>query len=236
MATPGTGGTITQAVRDGVIYNVHTFISGGTFTAPSAGVTVVEVLVVAGGGGGGGYYGGGGGGGGGGIYQADYAVSGSGTSTVTVGSGGVGGSGASGGCGSNGGNSVFGSLTAIGGGGGGNNGAVGQAGGSGGGGGYSAAATNAAGTLLQGQTGGQRYANQTCGGGGGYSAPGGNGTATRALPGHVGRHAGLRRPQVRKIGVNRGPADWVLPFRHPLIAPAHRSYAERCRPIELPRR
>jgi len=37
----------------------------------------------------------------------------------------------------------------------------------------------------------------------------------RGLPGHVGCHAGLRCPQARKIGVNLGPADRVLSFRHP---------------------
>ena len=118
-----TGGTITT---DGD-YVIHTFTSSGTFTA-NENIPNAEVLVVAGGGGGGVDYGGGGGAGGL-IHETDFSIS-SGANTVTIGAGG--------GPVSNGGNSVFSTLTAIGGGGGRTSGAGknGYDGGSGGGCGY----------------------------------------------------------------------------------------------------
>jgi prepilin-type N-terminal cleavage/methylation domain-containing protein len=104
---------------------IHVFVAtsaaGGasatfTFTCPTA--RNVQVLVVGGGGGGGGCISGGGGAGGL-IYSASYAVS-AGNTSVTVGVGGSGGNGwsTSQQHGKKGANSVFGSLTAIGGGGG----------------------------------------------------------------------------------------------------------------------
>lgn len=94
----------------------------------------VEVLVVAGGGGGGSHVGGGGGAGGL-LYNSAYQLTNASAITVTVGSFGNGGSADA--RGGNGSNSVFGSLTAIGGGGGGSWGGAGnpdgQNGGSGGG-------------------------------------------------------------------------------------------------------
>ena len=93
----------------------QTFTSSGTFSVPS-GVSSVDVLVVAGGGGGG--YEGGGGGAGGLIFRPGFTVTPGGTVSVTVGDGGAGspGPGGQSGLGSNGQNSVFGTLTAIGGG------------------------------------------------------------------------------------------------------------------------
>ena len=100
---------------------MHTFRNVGTssFNVKEGGN--VEVLVVAGGGGGGGRVGGGGGAGGL-IYSNVFAVTNNGVYTVKVGAGGASGTGTGWqktDKGANGTNSVFGSLTAIGGGGGG---------------------------------------------------------------------------------------------------------------------
>ena len=131
----GNSVTLTSVFPQPVV--TYTSIGATTWIAPS-GVTNVTVLVVAGGGGGG-YDGGGGGGGGGVIYNTSYSVTPTNTYVVTVGAGGaalnyysvngfVGG------------NSVFGTLTAVGGDGGYNNHAQqqvgvgnGRTGGSGGG-------------------------------------------------------------------------------------------------------
>jgi len=120
---PITGGTVTY---DGG-YTVRTFTSSGTFITP-IGLTA-DILVVAGGGGGGA----GGGGAGGLIYSTSTSIS-AGTTTVTVGTGGVVGSVSA--QGGNGENSIFGTLTAIGGGGGGAYNFDGISGGSGGGAGH----------------------------------------------------------------------------------------------------
>jgi len=138
-----------------------------------------NVLVVAGGGGGGGGTGGGGGGGGV-LNNASYALITNSSVTVTVGGGGVHGAGI-GSAGTSGGNSVFGSLTAIGGGGGGaNNGVNGLSGGSGGGGAWNS--LGASGTVGQGNAGAAGAAagppNYGSGGGGGASAAGTAGTTT----------------------------------------------------------
>ena len=114
-----TGGTITTSGG----YRIHTFSTGNqsgttsTFFADAAGL--VDVFLIGGGGGGGGRSGGGGGAGGA-IYISNYAIQG-GNIPITVGGG------ANGGLGSgneaagdppmyNGENSVFGTLTALGGG------------------------------------------------------------------------------------------------------------------------
>ena len=162
-----TGGNIT--FKDG--YAIHTFPNGaGTFTA--TGNMNVEVLVVAGGGGGGSTFGGGGGGGGV-LYNSSYAV----TTTpisVSVGTGGA--------VDTNGNNSVFGTMTAIGGGHGGssNNCSViigSTSGGSGGGGGYNGAGSG--GTAGQGNAGGSGPGCSSpypSGGGGGAGGAGGSGS------------------------------------------------------------
>ncbi len=166
-AAPCTGGTVdTTSVAGSTI---HKFTSVGSFNLNCPAARSVDVLVVAGGGGGGGDAAGGGGGGGV-KYQSGFSVA-SGNTPVTVGAGGVAGVGSNATLATNGGNSVFGSLTAIGGGFGGryssNNGA---AGGSGGGGACTGGAGGAA-------TSGQGFAGATansnvCGGGGGAGGAG----------------------------------------------------------------
>lgn len=135
----------------------------------------VEYIVVAGGAGGGGVNNVGSGGGGAGGYRTGSVFLAAGDSqTVTVGGGGAGGLGSgngnSGAAGSNGSNSVFGSVTSLGGGGGGVRSSPGPAasGGSGGGGGGGAA--GAAGTTGQGFAGANSAAQYQGGGGGGASA------------------------------------------------------------------
>ncbi len=162
----------------------------------------VEVLVVAGGGGGGMDIGGGGGGGGV-LYSTGYTCQIGSPVTVTVGAGGWGAPAGSGGVrgdgagpqpgghqftisATNGSNSVFGSLTAIGGGYGGSsyfgytpNNGYGNNGGSGGGAsGYSdgtSSGRNGSGTAGQGYDGGQTAGQYYSGGGGGAGGRGGNG-------------------------------------------------------------
>jgi hypothetical protein len=162
----GTGGTVTYSGG----YTIHTFTSGGTFTASQSGT--VEVLVVAGGGGGGtaAATGGGGGGGAGGVlYSASTSIS-AGNNPVIVGSGGN--------ANASGGNSSFLSLTALGGGYGGN--ASGTLGGNGGSGGGSASGnvSRSSGTSGQGYAGGIGNASISygAGGGGGASGQGSDGT------------------------------------------------------------
>ena len=139
-------------------------------------LSTVEVLVVAGGGGGG--TGGGGGGAGGLIYNRNFTVTPGSALTVTVGNGGAGTS-SWGAAGTQGGNSVFGSLTAIGGGSGLHRAGASDSGtgGSGGGdaGGSGATLSNA--TSGQGFSGGNSPKNGTTieepgGGGGGAGGPG----------------------------------------------------------------
>jgi len=103
-----TGGTITTVGN----YKVHTFNSSGTFTINKA--TVIEILVVAGGGSGGEGHGGGGGGGGM-IYNPTFAIL-SQSYSVIVGNGGAASQTGVNSCGYKGGNSVFSTLTSIGGG------------------------------------------------------------------------------------------------------------------------
>lgn len=164
--------------RPKIYKKVETFTTAETtsWTAPS-GVTEVELLVVAGGGGGGttefNDRGAGGGGAGGLIYDPAYSVTAGQSYTVTVGAGGAGGTSGSSYNGVNGGNSVFDSLTAIGGGGGAGQGGTpaGRNGGSGGGGRNSGG--GGAGTPGQGYPGGTST-NKGGGAGGGAGGPGGD--------------------------------------------------------------
>ena len=138
----------------------------------------IKVLIVAGGGGGAGT--GGGGGAGGLIYNSNYTVSPGNQITVTVGNGGAGHIGS--GDGANGGNSIFGSLTAIGGGAGGvlgySNGYTGGSGGGGGGAQSGSLKTGGQGTSGQGSSGGGGGINATLwGGNGGGGGAGGSGGA-----------------------------------------------------------
>ena len=193
------GGTITYGV-DG--YTYHTFTSSGTFT-PSVALTDVDYLVVAGGGGGGHYttaeqYNGGGGAGGlrctvgktggGGSLESKLSLS-SGTGyTVTIGGGGA--------YNTSGSNSVFGSITSIGGGRGGTFYTGGVAtGGSGGGAGGNTSSPNtspgASGTANQGYAGGSGGRQGpggygTGGGGGGAGGVGANAANIDAAPGGAG--------------------------------------------------
>ena len=210
IAFSATGGTITEV--DG--YKIHTFTSSGTFAVTGSGN--VEVLVVAGGGGGGGTDGdalSGGGGAGGLIYNSAYSVSGN--VTVTVGLGGAGGP-ASFTNGANGENSVFGTLTSIGGGGGGGSdqgvqGKTGSSGGSGGGGGQPTGSSSdvygGSGTSGQGYAGGAAIIGTSAGGGGGgASAVGYNssGSGQSSIGGAGG--AGLEYSQFSTVGGS--PVGW----------------------------
>jgi len=189
-ALPETGGNsfVTRGINAGV---ARSFTTTGTtsWTAPTD-VTQVEVLVVAGGGSGMGGNGGGAGGGGAGglIYNSAYPVTPGQTYTVTVGAGGAAKNGT--GTGNNGSNSIFGSLTAIGGGGGGSNGFAGVAGGSGGGSGEyavpDARGYGGAGTAGQGFAGGNTSATGVASGGGGAGALGGNGSGSAPGAGGAG--------------------------------------------------
>jgi hypothetical protein len=177
------------------LYGFQVFESSGTFT-PTTGVNSVQVLVVAGGGGGGMNMGGGGGGGGV-VYNSNYAVTPGTPITLTIGSGGTGAAQGNNDNvmpnwrGTNGGNSVFGTITAIGGGTGGSSqnsqGVItGIAGGSGGGaGGYNDSPANPAGTYAGGAgTSGQGYAGAA--GGVAYYSGGGGGAGGVGTMGALG--------------------------------------------------
>ncbi len=169
-----TGGTITTSGGK----RIHTFTTDGTLTVVHGGN--VEVLVVAGGGGGG--YGnnddaGGGGGAGGVLYSASHSVI-PGALSITVGDGGAAATSITE-KGTNGENSVFNTLTAIGGGGGGSDGDnptglnKGADGGSGGGAAAAGSAVVASsGTSGQGYGGGAFASGRGGTGGGGASEVG----------------------------------------------------------------
>jgi hypothetical protein len=200
-----TGGTVSTITVGSDTYRVHTFTSVGTTTFEIlAGSGIVEYLVVAGGGGGqGGTSGGGGAGGyrcsvsgessGGGASAESALFLSPGSYSVTVGSGGTAGTDAVSGQAGNGGNSVFHTITSIGGGQGGgffntgSSSAPPQTGGSGGGGqNYQAPASNgAAGTAGQGFAGGNPPSpaelNFPAGGGGGAGGAGVNGGSAAGL-------------------------------------------------------
>lgn len=154
-----TGGTITRVNGK----TIHTFLSSGTLTCASGGD--VEYLVVAGGGGGGNYVGGGGGAGG--VRTGTLTVT-AGNKTVVVGAGGA--------SATKGNDSIFDSITAVGGGAGGPANAGGGSGGSGGGGGMYGAIPGPAGSASptgQGNNGGSG-ATHCAGGGGGAGGVGAN--------------------------------------------------------------
>ncbi len=101
--------TVTQAPAPAYTYRTYTAVGTTNFAVPS-GVTRVDVLVVGGGGGGGtgGTASRGGGGAGGIVYRTNYTVTPGSSYTITVGGGGTAGNGGS--------DSVFDTLTALGGG------------------------------------------------------------------------------------------------------------------------
>ncbi|MDB5160101.1 MAG: hypothetical protein JWO99_364 [Candidatus Saccharibacteria bacterium] len=161
--------------------------SGNVVLSPN-----VKALVIAGGGAGGGAAGGGGGGG----YQYNDSVPITATPySITVGAGGAA-TGNVAALGGSGGNSVFSTITAIGGGGGGTHGAnPGAAGGSGGGGGMSSSGTagagGAGGAASQGNVGGQgSSAASWVGNNGGGGGAGGAGGAGGNTPGTAAGGAG----------------------------------------------
>jgi hypothetical protein len=177
------GGNIVAS--DGT-YMYHAFTSSGSFI-PNEPLTA-DVLVIAGGGGSAGQ-GSGGGGAGGLVYQSGRSISL--TTPVIVGAGGAKGGGAFNG--NPGGNSIFDTITALG-------GApayyvaTGQSGGSGSGAAYN---TGTGGAATQGNSGGgtgygnaggagNNNGNQPAGGGGGAGAAGGNATTTVAGNGGAG--------------------------------------------------
>ena len=181
LSTPAAeGGTVTTSGG----YRIHTFTSSETLTVNKS--MNVEVLVVAGGGPGGRAGAGAGGGGGGGIiYNPTYAIT-PGSKTVTIGATKTGSTGS--GYSSEilyGNNSVFDTLTALGGGGGssGNNAAGNGGCGGGGDGGYA----TIGGSGSQGYNGGNGYSTDAAryGGGGGGGA-GGTGTAGYYRHGGIG--------------------------------------------------
>ena len=174
----------TTGERPATAATLATFTSTGTttWTAPAS-VYNVEVLVVGGGGGGGGNNSGGqtpqgGGGGGGVIYQTFYPVTPATAYTVTVGGGGPGGTSGSN-SGTSGTNSVFDTLTAVGGGS--TSGGGGTSGGSGGG---ARNGSGGAGTTGQGFAGGNATGGANAAGGGGGA--GGAGTPGGTVNGGFG--------------------------------------------------
>jgi hypothetical protein len=201
MANPGIqasgGDSVSYVVESGIPYAYHTFTRSGSHSLNVlSGSGYIKVLVVAGGGGGGMDMGGGGGGGG--VIYSSYYVSQSSTPiSVFVGNGGKGAPAAGVGgqntahqyniSATNGENSIFGTLTAIGGGYGGSsyfdygpNNGYGNTGGCGGGAsGYSNGGTgrNGSGIIGQGYNGGGAGGQYYSGGGGGAGGVGNSGTA-----------------------------------------------------------
>lgn len=211
------GDTITT---DGT-YWYHTFRSSGTFT-PTQALSNVDFLVIAGGGGGG-YDASGGGGAGGYRNSVTGETSGRGSSaesklsltaqayTVTVGAGGAAGTNTNGSFGSNGNNSVFDTITSIGGG----RGSVisqgaGASGGAGGGAGAgTGGGTNAggAGTANQGYDGGSAEkvgGAWAAGGGGGAGSAGGNATNGVSGVGGNGLSSSITGTAVTRAGGGGG--------------------------------
>lgn len=214
-ATDNAGNTSDRAFSMTIkapVITTYTTVGSGTFSVPS-GVSAVRVLVIAGGGGGGGNNSGGGGAGGM-IEHPSFPVTPGGSVSYTLGAGGARGD-ANSNAGSNGSNSVFGTLTAVGGGGSdywtqfrtANSGGSG-AGGSGnpgyraaGGTGTQPSQPGASGTYGFGFPGGQGgHATGDAGGGGGGGA-GGAGVDNQAFPGSsvypgsgsAGGHGGLAK-------------------------------------------
>ena len=178
----GATGMIRQNTTLGYLetYNGSAWVAVGDQTASYS----VDYLVVAGGAGGGSS---GGGGGAGGFQSSNMIVDPTSSYTITVGAGGA--------VDNNGSNSVFASVTSIGGGKGGPNGSPGSSGGSGGGGSYSNT-TPGSGTSGQGFSGGYgNYGNggntYGAGGGGGAGAAGSNSTGSNGGAGGVGQSSSI---------------------------------------------
>ena len=176
---------------------------------------LVEYLVIGGGGGGGaGSAAGGGGGAGGYLTATNYALTPGTAYAITVGAGGAGSTSPDNNNASNGSNSVFGSITALGGGGGAGTGPSsasyagnGLSGGSGGGGRYGG--TGGAGTSGQGNAGGDSVngGNRGSGGGGGAGGAGVDGTTTKGGNGGPGLSSSITGTAVMRGG-GGGGATW----------------------------
>jgi hypothetical protein len=164
-----TGGTIQKIGKD----RIHTYRSSGTFVAPTGFGRNMRVLAVAGGGGGAGKEAGGGGAGG--MIDTTISVP-DGSHAVTVGIGGAGGYGGykERDKGWNGTNSVFRTLTAIGGGTGGGTARLAAPGNGGSGGGAGHGVAPGQGTAGQGHRGGSYSNTQGSSGGGGAGGVGGD--------------------------------------------------------------
>ncbi len=169
------GGTVTNYTLNNTNWTAHIFTTVGVTNLNVTAGGNVEVMVVGGGGGGGqadnGPGGAGGGGGAGGLILTNFTVLFGSNYAVTVGDGGPANTAA------NGGNSLFGSLTALGGGYGGRMvNLLATNGGSGGGGfGRGALPTNAAGTATQPGSSSGGYGSNGGAGGAGTAANGGGG-------------------------------------------------------------
>ena len=195
----------TDAQISGTQFKKHVFTSSGTLTVTQGGL--VEYLVVGGGGGGGGNYGGGGGAGG---FHTGFLQVTAGSYSVTVGAGGAGGNrtgSTSGLDGATGSNSVFHTITSLGGGGGGatDSAEAGLPGGSGGGSRYGGAV--GAGTSGQGNNGGlgsTSASNYGSGGGGGASAVGAGGSGSAGGTGGAGTASTITGASVTYAGGGGG--------------------------------
>lgn len=196
-------GTPTGTQSNNVVVIRATAAGSGKFADRTFNVNVisdliaVQYLIIAGGGGGGASSYGGGGGAGGALTGTTQIVQGSGTRTVTVGSGGLGyNPGVT--IGTNGGNSSFGGFVAVGGGYGGSDNAGQYPGANGGSGGGGAdrdpiTAPGGKGVVGQGYDGGggialwnDQWKGEWPGGGGGAGAPGANGTGGAGGNGGIG--------------------------------------------------
>ena len=187
-----TGGTVVDTYIGGVPYRIHYFTETGTDTLTVTNPGPVDALIVAGGGGGGsGNPDRGGGGAGGVILRQGYYLD-TQSYSVTLGDGAEGGNNNNP---NNGGDSVFGSLTALGGGSadGFGDGNSGGSGGAGGGGGAGGAATQPSSSLTGfGNSGGSgsRELNDdgsnAAGGGGGAGGPGQDGSSDNGSDGPAG--------------------------------------------------
>ena len=219
--TVATGGVVTTVDTN---YKLHTFstVGSGIFEITSLGTDkTVDYLVIAGGGGGAGYYYSGGGGAGGYRNSFNGEMSGGGNTggetaitgaeqqyTVTVGAGGTAGPGVAQAVAGDGADSVFGSITSVGGGGGGGwHHTSGLSGGSGGGG--AGTGVGGAGTANQGYAGGTGTDVQPCnasgGGGGGAGAVGGSRCASG--DGGVGLYSSISGTSVPRGGGGGGTSE-----------------------------
>ncbi len=207
---------------DGYIYHAFTnsMNSGptGSYVQASGGDTVNFLIVAGGGGGGGGYYAGGGGGGG--CLEGFFLLHQPGTYVITAGAGGVAGVDRDGTAATNGGNSIFHTLTAIGGGSGGSGPGTnddGGDGGSGGGASYYVYPGVGSAIVTPGPLPGVSYPTGT------YTAYGNDGGLSRSpsIVGAGGGGAGGQGPVTAMINAGDGQAfpNWpsaVIPILVPL--------------------